>query len=367
MTQRKTIYLDYNATAPLRSEAREAMIYGMDLLGNPSSIHSFGRKTRSALEKARDNIAKMLNAQSSNIIFTSGATEANNTILKGLPECQKIFISAGEHPSVTNTVPNAHIIPLISNGVVDLDYLTTILKGETTPFLVSIQAVNSETGVIQPIQKIAQIVHEHGGLFHCDAVQALGRIPLDYLTSGCDFMSLSAHKVGGPLGIGVLIASDLRPFTPFVDGGSQEKKRRAGTENLAAILGCEAAFKAAIDAQKTYKESLEKLRNVLEKNIKEKNKDVIIVGEDSERIANTTCLISPNITAERQLIFFDLEGVAISAGSACSSGTLKPSSTLKAMSISDENNLCAIRISMGWETTQDDINHFINTYQKLIK
>ena len=367
MTAKENTYLDYNATCPLRDEAREAMVRGFDLIGNPSSIHSFGRKSRSALEKAREEIARIINAQPSNLIFTSSATEANNTILKGLPQCEKIFISAGEHPSVTNAVPNAEILPFKENGLVDLDHLKTVVSKETKPFLVSIQAVNSETGVIQPISEIANIIHQNGGLFHCDAVQALGRIELDYIAYGCDFMSLSAHKIGGPLGIGLIIAADLTPFEPFMHGGAQEKKRRAGTENLPAILGFEAALKA-VDAEKnSYNNRLKKLHNRLETEVKFLNHDCRIVGESVDRVANTTCLIPPAITAERQLIFFDLEAIAVSAGSACSSGTLRPSNTLKAMNISDEDNMCAIRISTGWQTNENDIDKFIEAYKKLIK
>lgn len=363
------IYLDYNATAPLKPGVKKAFIDALDISGNPSSIHSCGRRSRSAIEKARKQVAKFVNARVTNVIFTGGATEANNTILCGLSNrISKILISAGEHPSVTNATPEAIHIKLNKDGTLNLNDLKKHLEGTSheSPALVSIHAVNSETGVIQPIKEISTIVHQFGGIVHTDAVQAAGRMPVDYLDWGCDFLTLSAHKMAGPVGSGVIIAADLTPFEPYIKGGGQEKRRRAGTENIPAIVGFGAACDLAILDLSHYQDTLSSYQTLLETELKKINPDIIIVGENGPRVSNTSNIITPNRDAQEQMMFLDLEGICVSSGSACSSGSAKVSHVLTAMDIPCELASCAIRVSTGWNTKESDIHAFIAAYKKML-
>lgn len=363
-----TIYLDYNSTAPMKGEVKKAVTNAFDIMGNPSSIHSFGRQARSAIEKAREQVASFVNARSTNVIFTGSATEANNTILNGLPKVSKILISAAEHLSVKNAHPDAVEVSITENGLIDLDDLKEKLSGtdHTNPALFSVHAVNSETGVIQPIREIAKIVHEHGGYLHTDAVQAAGRIEIDYLDWGTDFMTLSAHKMAGPIGAGAIIAADLTPFEPFIKGGGQEKRRRAGTENIPAIVGFGVACDLAKRDLETYKKTLLGYQVLLEDEVRKINPQAIIVSKTAPRVVNTSNIISPNINAQQQIMFLDLEDICISSGSACSSGSVTLSHVLKAMGYSDELSACSIRVSTGWNTTEDEIHKFLFAYKKML-
>lgn len=366
--RQKPIYLDYNATAPMRDEVREAVIETMDMTGNPSSIHAFGRKTRSAIEKARETIAAFVNARATNIIFAGSATEANNTILNGMPNIETVFISAGEHPSVDKARDNVVQIPLLQTGLIDLEFFKQACEraqSKNAPFLVSIHAVNSETGVIQPVREIAEITHQNGGIFHCDAVQAAGRIPIDYMDWGCDFITISGHKMAGPIGAAAIIAADLKPFAPYLKGGGQEKRRRAGTENISAIIGMAKAAELAGRDLDNYQKRLSALQTKLESGLLSIHPRAIIVGRDAPRVANTTNIITPGIEAEKQLMFFDLEGIAVSSGSACSSGSVNVSHVLKAMAYNDDLAKCSIRVSTGWNSTEADINAFLDVYKKM--
>lgn len=360
-------YLDYNATAPLHPEVKAVMMSALDIVGNASSIHSYGQSARSAIEQARKQMASLLGCRDTNIIFTGSATEANNTILNGLPECDTILVSASEHPSILNANDKIKTIKLHNDGLVDLNDLETLLKNQTGKTLVSIHAVNSETGVIQPVKEIANLVHNYGGVFHCDAVQAAGRVKIDYLDWGTDFITLSAHKIAGPQGIGAIIAADLRPFTPFIKGGGQEKRRRAGTENIAGILGFAKALEIAMSNWQNYNGTLLPLQDKIEETLLAKNIGVKIIGIDAPRVCNTVNIITPNITSETQLMFMDINGIAVSSGSACSSGTVKASHVLKAMNIDDAEANCSIRLSMGWNTKKSDVERFLAVYDEMLK
>lgn len=365
--ERLKTYLDYNATTPLKPEVKEAMVAAFDIIGNASSIHSFGQSARSVVESARKKMAELLGCRDTNIIFTSSATEANNTVINGLPECSQILVSASEHPSVINATDKAQTIKLHGNGVIDLSHLEELLKNKPSPSLVSVHAVNSETGVIQPVKEIAQLVHNYGGIFHCDAVQAAGRLKIDYLDWGADFITLSAHKIGGPQGIGALIAADLRPFTPFIKGGGQEKRRRAGTENIVGIIGFVKALELAVTDWQNYNANLSQLQELVEDKLRAKNIGIQIVGYDAPRVCNTVNIITPKITSETQLMFMDINGVAVSSGSACSSGTVKSSHVLKAMNVADNLAQCSIRLSMGWNTKKADIDRFMAVFDEMLK
>ena len=372
-TGNSAIYLDYNATTPIKPAVIDAMTHAMHCHGNPSSVHSFGREARKLVEKARDQIAAFANCQSTNIIFTGGATEANNTILRGLPNVKTIYVWASDHPSTLKVVDEKNelkIIPLLNNGLIDLDYLKQKTAKETEPFLVCVHAVNSETGVIQPIKDIAALTHMNGGMLHCDAVQAAGRIKIDYLDWGCDFMSVSAHKMGGPQGVGAIIAGDLRPFTPFIKGGGQEKRRRAGTENVADIVGLGLAAELAEQEREDYNARLLPLREKIENHLTGLNIGTMIAGTsadgDAPRVSNTVNAITPGLKAETQLMFLDINGVAVSSGSACSSGSFKASHVLTAMGYSEDDCHCSIRISMGWNTKESDIERFLSVFDNMV-
>ncbi len=368
MTKNRKTYLDYNATTPIKEPVKQAMIAAMDIHGNPSSVHGFGRIARKHIEDARENVAQFVNARASNVILTGSATEANNTILVGLDEhVNSIIICASDHPSTLRIRDDYTPLPIHENGLVKLDALENALKNNPAPALVCVHAINSETGVIQPIAEIAKIVHMNGGLLHCDAVQAGGRVKIDYVEWGCDFLTISAHKMGGPLGVGALIAADLRPFDPFIKGGSQEKKRRAGTENVAGIVGLGTACVHAEQDRELYNETLKPLQTRLENYLKDLNIGVIITGEDAPRATNTVNIVVPGIGAETMLMFMDLNGIAVSSGSACSSGSFKPSHVLNAMGIDGELAKSSMRISMGWDTKPEDIDHIIEVFDKMIE
>lgn len=367
MTKNRKTYLDYNATTPIKEPVKKAMIAALDVHGNPSSVHGFGRIARKHIEDAREKVAKFVNARASNIILTGSATEANNTVLFGLDNHVKsILICASDHPSTLRIREDYISLAIHENGVLKLDALEEALKNNPSPALVCVHAINSETGVIQPIQDIAKIVHMNGGLLHCDAVQAGGRVKIDYVEWGCDFLTISAHKMGGPLGVGALIAADLRPFEPFIKGGSQEKKRRAGTENVAGIVGLGTACEHANLDLETYNTTLNPLQIQLEKYLKDLNIGVIITGEDAPRATNTVNIVVPDIGAETMLMFMDLNGIAVSSGSACSSGSFKPSHVLTAMGIDGDGARSSMRISMGWDTKPEDIDHFIEAFDKMV-
>ena len=368
------VYLDWNATTPLRPEARQAMAAAWDLPGNPSSVHAEGRHARRLVEDARSVIASANGTAARNVVFTSGGTEANALALTpglrgpaGVP-VQRLVASAIEHASVLAGGRFAReamtTIGVTSSGVVDLGLLRAALAS-SPPALVSIMAANNETGALQPITEAAEIVHAAGSLLHVDAIQAFGKIPLDIKSIGADMVSLSAHKIGGPTGVGALVLGDgLTGLQPLLRGGGQELGRRAGTENLAGIAGFGAAVKAALEARGSDAVRLETLRNRLENGLRQ-TPDVLVFSADVPRLPNTTLFTVPGLKAETAVIGFDLEGVAVSSGSACSSGKVQPSHVLEAMGFGPKLAQGAVRLSLGWSTQEADIDRCLKAWRKL--
>jgi cysteine desulfurase len=371
MNQRS--YLDYNATAPLRPEVREAIIAALELYGNPSSVHAEGRAARATIEAARVKVAKLVGARTEDVIFTSGGTEANALALAAQAgEAWHCYMSAVEHPSVLSGGrfyrETTTTIPVSSDGVLDLDALARALEkhrpGGWRP-LVSLMAANNETGAIQPVAEAAKIVHDSGGLLHSDAVQAAGRIPLDIGALSVDMVSLSAHKIGGPKGVGALVLREGVSVEPLLKGGGQERRRRAGTENVSGIVGFGVAAElAAADLAKAHE--LTKLRAELEAGALAIAPHAVVLSAPVRRLPNTTCIAVPGAKAETLVIGLDLAGVAVSSGSACSSGKVEASHVLSAMGIAPELAQGAIRVSLGFATSNTDIQAFLRSFGELI-
>jgi cysteine desulfurase len=368
------VYLDWNATTPLRPEARAAMAAAWDLSGNPSSVHAEGRQARRLVEEARAAVAAALGAPPRNVVFTSGGTEANALALtpglrrgSGLPAA-RLLVSAIEHASVLagGRFPAQSIgtIGVTRSGLLDLDHLRAKLQGGP-PTLVSVMLANNETGAVQPVVEAAEIVHAAGGLLHVDAIQAFGKISFDISTMNADLVTLSAHKIGGPKGVGaVILAEGMLGLEPLLRGGGQELGRRAGTEDVAGIAGFGAAAKAAVAARGGDAICLENLRNRLEKGLR-RTRGLIVFSDDASRLPNTTLFTVPGMKAETAVIGFDLEGIAVSSGSACSSGKVQPSHVLKAMGFSPELAQGAVRLSLGWSTSSADIDRCLEAWRKL--
>ncbi len=352
------IYLDYNASAPLLPEVKTALQEGVGLVGNPSSIHSFGREVRKHIEHARRQLAQAIHTDPTHIVFTSGATESNNWVLQRAP-VTRILVSAIEHPSVYDLCENR--IPVTPDGIVDLIALEKLLQQSDTPTLVCVMWVNNETGVIQPIAEISELCKKYNAWLHVDAVQALGRIPLDLGTIDIDFLSLSAHKIGGPAGCGALVLHPDSPMKKLLHGGGQERRLRAGTENILGILGFGVAAHIALQHQPFYS-TLEKRRDALEIKMQQACPQIKIVGQKAPRVGNTLQVITPGVPAETQLIALDLAGIAVSSGSACSSGSVQPSHVLLNMGYSPDDSACALRLSMGPQTTTNDVDAFFSAW-----
>lgn len=356
------IYLDYNATTPLKPQVQAALHDAMAVIGNPSSIHGYGRSARRLVEQARQQIATLIQCDPTFITFTSGATEANNTVLHQA-DVERILVSAVEHPSVTDVADilkakkGINFIPVDKHGVVDLSALEKLLGTDRRATLISVMLANNETGVVQPIRAIADLARTYGALLHVDAVQGLGKMPVSWSDLQADFLSLSAHKIGGPAGIGVLIYDHDQPVLKHLQGGGQERRRRAGTENLLGIVGFGAAAVAAEQDQQHFTH-LRQWHDAMEQAMKRAVPQARIFGDGAARIGNTTQIALPGVTADKQLMALDLAGFAVSSGAACSSGSIKPSHVLLAMGIPEEIAMCAMRISSGWATTEDDINQF---------
>jgi cysteine desulfurase len=352
-------YLDYNATAPIRPEVLAVMQSLLALPLNSSSVHASGRRAKAVIEDARRSIAEHISAFANELVFTGSGTEANNWVLRAFSHLP-LFVSAIEHSSIykaAKVIGKTAIIPVDANGVVDVATLEAQLAGQNN-FLVSVMLANNETGVIQPIRAIAEIVHAKSGLLHCDAIQALGKIEVNFSDLGCDLMTLSAHKMGGPVGAAALVIRDKLTVPAMLIGGGQELNRRAGTENIAAIGGFAKATELAdLDHMKKLRGWLDQMETELPREL--------VIGASVPRLPNTSCIIMPNVLAETQLISFDLEGIAVSAGSACSSGRIEPSHVLKAMGIEDKMAAGTIRVSGGWGTTDKDIDITGRVWKKL--
>ncbi|MEO6780049.1 MAG: cysteine desulfurase family protein [Bradyrhizobium sp.] len=368
------VYLDWNATTPLRREAREAMAAAWDLGGNPSSVHAEGRQARKLVEDARTAIAGAVGAQARNVVFTSGGTEANALALtpglrraSGAP-ANRLLVSAIEHASVLAGGRFASdaigTIDVTRAGVLDLACLRAMLESGP-PSLVSVMLANNETGALQPVAEAAALVHAAGGVLHVDAIQAFGKRPFGLDSLNADLLTLSAHKVGGPKGVGALIVAEgVLGLEPLLRGGGQELGRRAGTENVAGIAGFGAAASAASVALETDVLRLEGQRHRLENGLRELS-GIIVFSDEVPRLPNTTLFTVPGLKAETAVIGFDLAGIAVSSGSACSSGKVQPSHVLAAMGAGPEIAKGAVRLSLGWSTSDADIDRCLEAWRKL--
>jgi cysteine desulfurase len=370
-------YFDWNATAPLRPQARLAFEEALALPGNPSSVHAEGRAARRVVEDARQDVAALVGARASDVFFTSSGTEANMLALSPAWETgadkrprDRLLISAVEHASVRSggRFPRDAVedIPVDAEGRVNLTKLAeAVAKSKRS--LVSLMLANNETGVIQPIAAATAIVHEAGGLLHVDAVQAAGRVACDIGALGADLLTLSAHKIGGLKGTGALVRAneDIHLADPLIRGGGQERGLRAGTENVAGIAAFGAAAVAARQTSESEAKRMLALRNRLETGLQSVAASTVIFGQGAERLPNTTLFALEGMKAETAVIAFDLEGIAVSSGAACSSGKVQPSHVLAAMGVSPALLRGAVRASLGWDTTETDVERLLNAWRKL--
>jgi cysteine desulfurase len=377
------VYLDWNASAPLRPAAREAAYAALELCGNPSSVHGEGRGARRLVEDARSEVGALVGADPRNVIFTSGGTEANALALSPAIHVggdkrpfERLLMSAIEHPSILAggrfEPSSVERIPVGVSGKIDLAALEQRLEAlarENVRVMVSLMVANNETGVIQPVTETAEIVHRHGRLLHVDAVQAAGRIALDIDALGADLLTLSAHKVGGAKGAGALVKREeaLHIVEPLIRGGGQERGSRAGTENVAAIAAFGAAAAECRTSLAVEAAYMAALRARLEAGVRALTPEAVIFGAEAERLPNTTLVAMPGGKAETLVIGFDLDGIAVSSGAACSSGKVAPSHVLAAMGVPPELARGAIRISLGPTTTEVEIDRFLNVWQRLTK
>lgn len=352
-------YLDHNATSPLRPAAFDAMVEALRAGGNPSSVHGMGRKARAIVDRARRDVAELVGARPTETIFTSGGTEANNLALSGAGR-RRVLVSAIEHDSVRRAAPEAEIVLVDGDGVIDLAGLERALAASAEPALVSVMLANNETGVLQPIAEVVRLSQTVGALVHCDAVQGAGKVPVDFRGLGVDYLTLSAHKIGGPTGVGALVVRHGAPLSSDRRGGGQESNRRAGTENVSGIAGFGAAAVQAVSGL-----DVAELRDRLEFALVQIAPAAVIYGVRVPRVANTTCISMPGVPAETQVMAFDLAGVCISAGAACSSGKVQRSPVLEAMGVPAAEAACATRISLGWNTEAADIESLITAWQNL--
>jgi cysteine desulfurase len=368
------VYLDWNATAPMRPEAKAAMLQAMDLQGNPSSVHAEGRAARKIIEDARANIAKALGARSADVVFTSGGTEANALALmpglrRGRDVATRLIVSAIEHSSVRSggrfPIEDIQTAPVTSSGVVDLERLQGLLT-DGAPALVSVMLANNETGAIQPIAEIAELVHAAHGILHVDAVQGFGKIDIDINALNIDLLSISAHKIGGAKGTGALVLTErLAGFEPLIAAGGQEKGRRGGTENLPGIAAFGAAVAAHLETGAVAMARMQKLRAKFETGLRAVTPELVIFSSDVPRVPNTTLFSAPGMKAETAVIAFDLEGMAVSSGSACSSGKVHASPVLTAMGVRPDMAQGAVRLSLGWDTTEAEIQYLLEAWISL--
>ncbi len=383
MTTDQRLYLDHNATSPLRPEARSAMLAAFDLVGNASSVHAEGRKARGMLDAARDAVANLCGGSARDVVFTGGGTEANNLALtpglqigsdqRPITHC---LVSAVEHVCVLegHRFPSAQAerLGVDGAGIVRASELEERLKRIEAAggrALVAIQAANSETGIVQPIAEVSRLVHVHGGLLHCDAVQVAGKLPLDQVTAGADMVALSAHKIGGPQGVGALVlrSGGISIADKMLRGGGQERGARAGTENVAGIAGFGAAAGVVMAALSSESVRLRALRDEAEAAIVACAPDAMIFGAGTLRLPNTLAFAVPGLSAETALMGFDLGGVALSSGSACSSGKVKRSHVLEAMGISSDMLTGALRVSFGWNNRPEDVIRLASALETLLK
>lgn len=374
----RKVYIDYNATTPLSSEVKAAMIEDLDIFGNASSMHASGRLARARVEHSRHAVASLIGAQDSSIIFTSGGSEANNTVFQTMrllaekEDRNEFIISAIEHPCVLNSALNlsktgfkVKIIPVDESGKLKIDELEKALNDKT--LFVSIMTANNETGVIEDIKKITAIVKEAGAFMHTDAVQAAGKIPVDVKDLGVDYLTLSAHKIYGPKGVGALYVKKGSPLFPLVHGGHQEDGLRAGTYNNIGILGFGKAAELAASQIGKYNEVISALRDRLKNGLEKNIPHIKINGHSKDTLPNTLNVSFPGAEGESILLSMDIQGIEASTGSACASGSLEPSHVLLATGIGPELAHGSIRFSLGWGITEDDIDYIIETLPPIIE
>jgi cysteine desulfurase len=362
---RSRTYLDWNATAPVRREARAAMVAALDVVGNPSSPHAEGRRARGLIEDAREQVAALVGARPAEVVFTSGGTEANNAVLAA--GWDAILMTGIEHDSVLAPALRSGApvvdIPVGGDGVVRQESFADHMT-QPGRALVSLQMANNETGALQPVAEVAAMARQHGLGVHSDAVQAAGRVPIDMAALGVDYLTLSAHKLGGPKGVGALLVRDGAGLPAFIAGGGQERRRRAGTENVAGIAG----FGAAAEAARRDLAEIERvraLRDRLETEALEITPEALIIAGEVERLPNTTSLAWPGASAETLVIALDLEGIAVSAGAACSSGKVGASRVLAVMGLAPDMARAAIRISLGPTSGERDVAAFLEAWSRI--
>lgn len=361
------IYLDYNATAPMRQNVLDQMISVMRDTGNPSSVHAAGRGAKRIVEEARSQVAALAGSRTRDVVFTASGTEANNMALRGCG-ADTLIISAGEHDSSLAAAKasglKVHTINLDSNGLLDMAMLEDALQKAKSPTLVSVMTVNNETGVIQDVKAITHLVHTYGAKMHTDAVQAAGKIPIDLQDTGVDYLTLSAHKIGGPQGVGALVLAPTVPLNPVIMGGGQELGRRSGTENVAGIAGFGVAAMDAITSVLNTS-AIQALRDRLEDQILMITDQTSFIGKNTQRAPNTSCIVMPYVKGETQVMHMDLAGICVSSGSACSSGKVKVSHVLSAMGQGQGSADCAIRVSLGYDSTMADVDAFVAAWNSL--
>lgn len=374
-------YLDHNATSPLRPEAKAAMIAALEGGGNPSSVHGAGRAARAAVETARESVARLAGAKADEIVFTSGGTEANALALWGAvygaldaeTRLTRLFVSAVEHSSVRANAEavGARVagirvaqIPVTADGVLDTEALRVALREGKGRALVAVMAANNETGAIQPVAETIRLAKEAGALTLVDAVQSAGKIATEFSAMGADYLTLSAHKIGGPQGAGALVMRDDAPYASLLAGGGHERGRRGGTENVAAIAGFGAA--AAVAAKLGDTVRLTGLRDRFEAEMLRRWPDTVVFAAGTQRLSNTSNFALPGIAAQVAMMALDLDGVMVSTGAACSSGKVKPSHVLTAMGVSDDLAQGGLRVSFGWNSTEDDVDRAVAALDKLV-
>jgi cysteine desulfurase len=356
------VYLDYNATAPALPAAIAAVSAALAETGNASSVHRFGRLARRTVETAREQVAALVNAPAASIVFTG--SEANNlAVAQARAEGRRLIVSAIEHDSVLRAAQDAAVVPVDGNGIVDLAALERLLAESSQPAFVAVMLANNETGVIQPVAEIARLAHAHGATVHCDAVQAAGKMAIDVLALGADTLALSAHKLGGPQGVGALFVSDRVVLRAQLVGVGQERGRRAGTENVAGIAGFGAAAHSAADLSQMG--AIARLRDATEARLRNIAPRAVVFGAKAARLPNTICVAMPGVAAETQVMALDLAGIAVSAGAACSSGKVKASHVLAAMGVAPELAGSAMRVSAGWRSTAEDFDRFVDAWTAL--
>ena len=373
------VYFDYNATTPLAPAVTDAVLRAMqDVFGNASSIHHFGQQAKATMDEARSAVASLLNADPSEIVFTSGGTESDNFAIRGAADAleptgrRHLIASAIEHEAVLNTLRalarrgwRTTLLPVDQSGIVSPDRLREAIDNDTA--LVSVMHANNEIGTLQPVAELAAIAHEHGALLHTDAVQSVGKIPVDVRALGVDLLSLSAHKFNGPKGAGVLWIKRGTRMLPTVTGGKHERNRRAGTENVAAIAGLGVAATLAAGKMSAEAVRVAALRDRLEAGILRDVPATAVNGARDPRVPNTTNISFERVEAESLLIALDLEGIAVSTGSACSSGTLEPSHVLKAMGLASHRTQTSLRFSLGMFSTDAEVDRVVDVLPRLVE